>query len=284
MSTIEGLPREVFPSGKERRDLLAANEEKIVELRKLGEKGFRFKESDKEYLHYGWLDSPLDGTGNGSFLKTFRDVLPSGAGSMRKYIEQTLRERKGDAIGIEFGGIGSRAFEGFTENFFKKSIGVTLVDHDKGVSDFYAYRTKEDSGRNHNIIEGDIFSEDTYAALETELRGQQADFIIERMAKGLEAVPREPYFIGKFISIWYRLLRENGVLFAQVPVALNPLLHPWIDKIRADYSGVLEVASAEGRGDIGGDTASAFRLRKLPGAPKELPLLDPRAVRAISRG
>lgn len=268
-----------FPSSRRQRDAVAREKESIKDIiKEKGGDGF----TDG---HYTWLDSPLDGYYRQSFQGMFRDVLPyeSGGGSMRRYIERTLEKRRGNAIGIEFGGTGSGIFGEFTPGFFKESIGVTLVDHVKARPADHEQRTQKDRERNHEVIESDIFSDGLYKLLEERLRGEKVDFIVERMAAGLESVPPGPYLVGKFLNAWYRLLREEGLLFAQVPVEMNPLLRPWTDMIRDRYREVIEVASEVGYEDGGGSKPSVLRLRKLPGAPEELPLLDPRTVRAISK-
>ncbi len=277
---------EIFPTGQERKDLIARNAKSISKISELS--------PEKFHDYYTWRDSSLDGPYDhydlSPFSTTFHDVLPRETGTMKKYIEQVLAKRKGSAIGIEFGGIGSEVFSGFTKGFFKRSIGVTLVDNDKhsigykSREEYYKNRVKEDEGRHHEVMEGNIFSEDLYKTLEARLQGEQADLILERLGRGLESVPPEPYFASKFLAIWYRLLREEGVLFAQIPIAFGPLLKPWTDMIQDRYQKVLEVVSAAGSENRGTEDSFVLRIRKLRGAPSELPLLDPKTVRDISRG
>src|SRR3989344_3050811 len=77
--------------------------------------------------HYSWINSELDGLFLRSFQTTFENI-PSFKKmwrlkniSLSMYIETILKEKKGKAVGIEFGGPGSRLFNGFTKGFFLKS-------------------------------------------------------------------------------------------------------------------------------------------------------------------
>lgn len=270
MNPFEKRPEGIFPTGKKRKNLIAANKEAVAKFSEDGR--YRIVEN----YHYTWIDSPLEGDYS-SFQHTFETVLPPGEQSLRQYIEKTLAPRKGDAIGIEFGGIGSRAFQGFSRGFFKKSVGVTLVDHrlpDTG-------RDQEDRRRNHLVMVGDILTPETYDSLRNLLNGEKVDLIVERMAKGLEFIPGEPYTAAKILKTWYALLREGGIMFVQVPIILNPILKPWIMKIRTNYAQTLEISFTKGS-ENSNSPSSALRIHKLPGAPEELPVLEPRMVRRLS--
>lgn len=264
-----------FPTGKERKTVVRKNEQEITSFQEAGR--------TKLLEEYSWLDSPLDRPNpdyfpGKPFLDSFKPVLPESVVSLKDYIETTLRKRKCKAIGIEFGGIGLDFFSGFTDGFFKRTIGVTLMDHRaKDIQSLGRRRLPT-----HRVLEGDIFSADTYLSLDTKLGGKKVDLIVERMARGLELVPVEPYTVSKILQIWYSLLREGGVMFVQTPVAFNNLLEVWATKIHEGFKDVLEIQHKNGKND---DSifCSSFRLNKLPGAPDELPLLDPRSVRKIPK-
>jgi len=104
------------------------------------------------------------------------------------------------------------------------------------------------------------------------------------MGQGLEFVPVEPYTISKILQIWYDLLREEGVMFVQTPVVFNNLLEVWVTKIKEEFKDIIEIEYQKGKKDAETNVpCGAFRLHKLPGAPKELPLLDPRIVKKIPK-
>lgn len=264
-----------FPSGQDRKQELAQNEKVRSD----------FKRDGKDLIdkgRYSWLDSGLDhashGIGEACFHDSFGRLLPESVKSLKLYIEGVLSERKGQAIGIEYGGVGINLFAGFDKDFFARSIGVTLVDHrseDAKVVD----GAKLDK-MHHSVIAGDIFDRGIYQHIDELLQGEKADLIIERMAKGLEFVPHDPYIVGKIINTWYRMLREGGVMFVQTPMVFNHLLERWASLIKSEQN--LEFEYQIGRED-NNIYCSAFRLNKLSGAPDELPLLEPRDSKSIPK-
>ncbi|MBI4086342.1 MAG: hypothetical protein HY433_03850 [Candidatus Liptonbacteria bacterium] len=266
---------EFFPKGQERK--------KTVE--QVAQEAAHFKDIAEieilDFEHYTWADSSLDGSDKGSFVNSFRDLLPGEEISLRNYIETALKERKGSAIGVEFGGIGARLFSGFTPDFFAKSIAVSLLDH-RGWAHQLDRIKERDKKLHHEVLEGNIFESNTYKSLNQWLNGEKVDLIIERMGKGLEFVPGEPYEVSKILRIWYNLLREGGIMFAQTPVVFNNLLEAWAVKIDREFKGKIEIEFQTGYEDDG-VACSAFRLRKLSGAPNELPLLDPKTVGKIPK-
>ncbi len=266
---------ELFPKGQERK--------KTVE--RIAQEAARFKDiGEIEILdleHYTWIDSPLDSSNEGSFVNSFKDLLPKGEVSLRNYIETALKERKGSAIGVEFGGIGSRLFRGFTPDFFARSIAVSLLDH-RGWAHQLARLEERDRKIHHEVLEGNVFDPKTYESLNRWLNGEKVDLVIERMGQGLEFVPVEPYTIGRILQTWYNLLREGGFMFVQTPVVFNNLLEAWVAKIKNEFKDVIEIEYQKGNKDDN-VPCSAFRLRKLPGAPGELLLLDPKVVGKIPK-
>lgn len=260
-----------FPSGTERKKDRAEVRADTIEMQSLGENVKKF---------YEWLDSPLDTPKGkdgwkGSMAASFEGILPEGEKSLKKYIEDTIKTKKGKAVGIEFGGIGTNIFSEFSHNFFVQSVGVSLVDHRPKKRD----TTIDDNCKkiNHTILQGDIFEPTTYDELKKILGGAKADLIIERMAKGLGAIPWEPFEAGKILNTWYKLLNEGGIMMVQVPFIFNNLLIKWVKKIRADFPGVIEIKYKKLSHDSG-HHGSVFSIRKLQNAPEELPLLTTKEV------
>ncbi len=263
-----------FPTGKDRKKVIENNSAAIEKFKVVGEKKIN------QESHYTWVDSPVDGfeddlTGM-PFSLSFKDLLPHLETSLRNYIENILEEKKGKAVGVEFGGIGSRFFAGFSEGFFEKSFGVTLVDHRKSSHNF-SILVEEDKQNHHEVIEGDIFDFKTYETLEKSLGHHKVDLIVERMGRGLEFVPIEPYTVAKVLNTWYELLDEGGMMFVQVPFEFSRLLEAWAHKIENDFKGKLEIKFSKAN-ERSKRSYGAFSLRKFSRAPKEMPFLDSKEV------
>ncbi len=237
----------------------------------------KFRESGKEYVHerYIFLDSPLDQIfpGDGNMRRSFEGILPEEYPDLRTFIEDVLKERKGQAYGVEFGGIGVKSFDSFSKGFFKKTVGVTLVEH----RDEYTMRQDGESHPAHTVIVGDILKLETYGKVKETLGTEKVDLIIERMALGLELIPVEPNKLAEVLKVWYELLNEGGMMLVQTTSNLSRVLDEWSRILQDKYKDVIDF-KYESRVSMG-----AFRLRKLPGAPKELPLLSPWTLRKIKK-
>ena len=219
-----------------------------------------------------------------SFEGTFLDVLPEGQTNLKEYIETTLTGKKGEAIGVEFGGLGSELFAGFSPGFFKKTAGITLADNRENLGkvdpSHKPVSIAEDDVRHHSVIEGNILDDHLYTDLNKWLEGKKVDLILERMIAGMDHIPADPYTISKIMSRWYELLDENGILFVQVPPVLHDQLPAWVEMIQEKYGDVLEVQIKNGHEQF--ELAfDLLRIHKLPGAPEKLPLLNPRIVKEI---
>ena len=261
------MKRELFPTGKKRKEDVA---------QKMKEAGyFTGSELGKEFMNtrYGWLDSPLDNPESSltdkPLYETFKSLLPPGEKSLRNYIESTLEDKRGDAVGIEFGGIGVKAFSQFSQGFFRQSIGVTLADHRE--SNDPDTTTQSET---HKIIEGNFFDRETYQTLNKILEGGRASLILERIGGGVDFVPQEPYLAAHTLQQWYELLDEGGLMLIEIPRKLNVLMPWWYEEVKKHKDTIdFDIATA----------GSVFRLRKLTNAPETLPLIKPELMRKILR-
>ncbi len=200
------------------------------------------------------------------FELSFCPVLPEGESRLKNYIEHTLVDKKGHAVGLELGGVGSKVFSQFTSGFFEKTCGVSLNDFRDKIN---PKLKGKDAKRNHTVITGNILDEATQACVKDEwLHGEKIDIIFHRMAGGNGTVPKDPFFVSEQASIWYQLLAEGGLIFSQVPYAFTSYIEEWADHIKDNYKGKLELQVED---NFINDYV--LRLRKLNGAPKKLPLL-----------
>lgn len=238
---------------------------------------------------YNVLDSKADSPGDTnlgtSFFDTFRSVLPDGTESLTSYIEQVLKAKRGRALAIEFGGTGSKLFANFSPRFFARTCGVTLVDHSRPKSNLEKIRANLglSGSREHSVLLGDMFADETYNTVRQWSKGAKVDLIIERLLKGLEFVPIEPFILSKVLQRWYEMLDVNGVMLIEVPPKLDPLVESWTNLLREKriYEKLnIEYVTASARQS---SFSSVLRLRKLSGAPESLPLLDAREVRGLSK-
>ncbi|MBA3723960.1 MAG: hypothetical protein H0W89_03625 [Candidatus Levybacteria bacterium] len=203
----------------------------------------------------------------GTFDATFRDVIPEEYSDIKQYIESVLAPKKGQAIGIELRGTASRLFGEFSPGFFQRTLGVNLTDYRDRIDPLLE---AQDVSRNHHVLVGNIVSDETKMKVQEEfLHGQKADIIFERMIAGHSNLPKEPDFLGKQIGFWYEHLSENGVMFLTPPTALWDFIPGWLDIINTQYTDQIEAQYSD-------DTTEVLRIRKLPGAPEHLPLIDNR--------
>ena len=230
------------------------------------------------------LDSPLTAEYENNFEDSFKDVLPKGEKYLREYLMDLFKEKTEGIVAIEYGGIAERLFRGLPQEYIKKTLGVTLVDEsdDEKKENRKKYQDEHPDLKPHTIMENtDIFSDETYPKINKWLDGDKVDLIFERMLKGVEYVPEEAYKVAETIQLWYQMLAEGGVMFVQVPVVFNNLFTVWAEEIKKEYAGLIDLQYTEGFLNVVGITA--FRLRKLPGAPEKLPFLSAKEVRSIPK-
>ncbi|OGI71637.1 hypothetical protein A3B84_00070 [Candidatus Nomurabacteria bacterium RIFCSPHIGHO2_02_FULL_35_13] len=221
------------------------------------------KIKDKE-RSWGVYDSNLL-----EFGSTFYASLPteyefkSWKEGLRLYIENTLSlERKEKLTAVEFGGPGSRFFSGFSNDFFRKTIGVCLADiRNENLK-------VEDSKSNHYVITGDILdvhNDEIFKEIRAKLDVNKIDLIISRMVGGLNQFEGSKTALDNAVRLWYGLLNENGIMFIQYNYnSINDkednIVAECIEKIKSKYP---QIDIQLGKGSI--------RLHKKPGAPEELP-------------
>jgi|GEM_PF-3028228 len=265
--------------GPEAKNIFPTN--KIERKRALADAQKQAEETRRMEPNWGCGNSPLQSSPEGpphvSFEGTFRNILPDEEKDLKRFIEATLRNKAGKAVGIEFGGPGSELFAGFSEGFFKKTFGIALND----ARDLMRPDPRpRDAERKHTVIEGNMFSPEVYVELTKKLSGDGVDVILERMFGGLETVPREPLIIAETLQRWYGLLNEGGMLFVQVPREFARFARAW-DKEVLSKVPTIQIKRSEqiDRASL----AFPIYLRKLRNAPTVLPLLDPKTVAKISR-
>ncbi len=211
---------------------------------------------DKEYDHH-------------SYEGTFQKLLPEGV-NLKEFIENSLSERKGQAVGIDIGGLGSQVFKEFSPGFFERSAGVVLTD----TRIEHKVDPREDAMRGHSVIEGDLFKQETRKKIMEWLAGEKADLIFERMQGGLTLIPRDSRLVIESLRALYSVLRDNGLMLLQtsyrnqgsMPYRLLPEMgiREWQEKIAGDPLTGLEVHIAD----------RSMLIRKKENAPAELPYTD----------
>jgi len=220
---------------------------------------------------YGIWDSNLE-----SFSSAFHCVLPERYEKdqftgLKNYIENDLKETKGSNIGVEVGGIGNNLFRGFSKDFFKKTYGITLIEHRTEEEKRKDENLNSSLGMNHKVLEGNLLSKNIYNTLEKELNNKKVNFIIERMIGGHDTIPNDFDIISKPLKLWYRILEENGIILMEIPPISYGLIQNWVEMIEEIYKSKLEVKFYN----------NVIRLKKLKDAPKELPVLKSKHIKEI---
>lgn len=264
----------VYPLPKSTRQALLADT--AAAIRKCQKEERRNSSGKGKWEIYdSYLENPSD---DSSFYRTFGCLLPEKEQTLAGYIERLLVEKRGVAIGIEFGGPGSNLFGNFSPGFFGQTLGVTLNDL-RSIS----LRVR-DNERHHAVIAGDMFSDKTQQEVTRWLRGRKADVIFERMNGGLNLVPPELRFLSGIASNWYQILAEGGVMFVQIPGILVPLMVEYKDFVDRNHPSQIQIEQILRRAPpiFGYDVSEGLvRLNKLRGAPPDLPLLHPRIIKTL---
>lgn len=176
-----------------------------VELRKeyIGSKSKKVRTE----IPYLFSDSPLiresvAGYPNSSFNDTFKGLLRPSV-NLKEFIESSFKEKKGQLIGVEFGGPGNNLFGGFKEGTFDQTISIHLGGTNTKLP-------------HHSIIQGDIFDPKMYAELNARLNGRRPDIIFSRLHGGLGYIPQNYEILKSAFRKWYRILNIEGIMFVQV--------------------------------------------------------------------
>ncbi len=230
------------------------------------------------------FDSNLTGTSRFSMWRTFENVTPGITTQLdeeqkrtkiRDDIQTVLSAKRGAAIGLELGGLGSKLFDDFDPGFFEATFGATLEDT-RGPR----RRRNESRRKHHTVIEANVFSLEGIEEIKRRLPGGKADLIIERMGGPMgneKGVLSNIFAIGRLAQAWYRLLNNGGIMYIQLPQKIMSVMDEYVHLLKTIYGNSIEIS-------LGIDTSKdarwpVMRLVKSAEAPQELPLLNPLAVR-----
>ncbi len=201
-----------------------------------------------------------------SFDRVFKGVVAGG--DIKRTVEIALEKSKGEAIGVEFGGMGINLFKGFSDGFFKQTIGVSLSDYrtESGQLKEGSAEKIYPDGRQHNIIIGNLFDREVYQKINEIIDGKKVDFIIERMIAGLGNVPKNFLTTVTILQKWYSMLSEGGMLLVELPGFAISVVEEWVKVLQSEkYERALYVSFDK--------FARALRIQKLEKAPAKLPVL-----------
>lgn len=202
-----------------------------------------------------------------AYERSFHRVIPEEFSTMKTYIEQRFFEKKGNVVGMDIGGTGSKLFRDFPAGFFEKSFGVTLMDQrDDEVK-------KKDGARHHAVIEADAFSSKGQRMILGALYGKKVDVLFERMYGGLIDMKTDSHFLAAILERWYGLLSERGVMFVELPHLSSKDAVPVVRWLRGMERG--KVPGVAVRYTAYGDADDGFLkifvcLEKEVGAPEHL--------------
>ncbi|MBI2514686.1 hypothetical protein HYV91_00635 [Candidatus Wolfebacteria bacterium] len=226
--------------------------------------------------NWGIYESGLNRDERGdSYAELFSSVVPLDAKltNLKKYIEIKLKSHKGQAVGIEVGGQGSRLFRDFSPGFFEKTLGVVLVD--KRDED----QKSADEKMKHSVLVEDAFSSKGYREVKKWLGESKVNLICEKMHGASYDIPSDPDYLWLNLSRWYRLLDNHGIMLIQSPPIKKhdmETLMDWLVLTKHNFQGFLDV---DWRSETISPKINRFgriwlRLEKHDGAPKELPKLE----------
>lgn len=189
----------------------------------------------------------------------------SWGSAFKKYIEKTLlRENtreKPKLTAVEFGGPGSRLFEGFTPQFFSRTVGICLEDIRS------TEVRKRDEARHHMVIESDVMevqNDNLLYRIKNKLASNKTDLIISRMRGPLFNIDRNGAILDRIIRNWYVFLNENGLIFAEFSPGfekdINEIVEKWAKVIKKRFPEI-DIQVYE----------DVLRLHKKLGSPETLP-------------
>lgn len=218
-----------------------------------------------------------------SIDKNYEAKISDYGEAFTQYIIDTLSKSKNKELyAVEFGGSGSKLFGDFNKkHLFHKTAGVCLKDiHNLPTDKMY------NSYNNHSVIEGDILDlneKPLNEKIENNLGVKKVDLIMSRLMGPLLEFKKNPAILNRIINNWYKMLNENGLIFAQFDyfpehnrnINLKKLesyfpskereseefVKQWADLIQKKFPNKIEIQLGRG----------ILRLHKNFGAPDELP-------------
>lgn len=212
----------------------------------------------------------------------FNYTLPLPTYTLRDYLKELYKDKKDGIVLVEMGGPAKQLSKDVSEFLtIKKSIGLTL---DIGITEADKRgKLSSNEAKGHKIITGDLFSSKTKSQLKKELDGEKVDILIERMVGGLSTIPNDENWLYLNLNSWYELLNENGVMFVEIPFFSNyPKIREdyaeWINQINKTHSKTIEVQNHTSKEEYY-KSKSFLRLKKLSGAPANLPRLENATVK-----
>lgn len=218
-----------------------------------------------------------------SIDKNYEAKISDYGEAFTQYIVDTLSKSKNKELyAIEFGGSGSKLFGDLNKkHLFHRSAGVCLQDiHNLPTDRMY------NDYNNHSVIEGDILDlneKPLKEKIENTLGVKKVDLIMSRLMGPLLEFEKNPAILNRIINNWYKMLNENGLIFAQFDYFAEH--HPdmnqkrmekfvpskerdsevavkeWVDLIQKKFPNEIEIQLGRG----------VLRLHKKEGAPEELP-------------
>lgn len=205
----------------------------------------------------------------------FAEVLEGKA--IKDYVHGVFKDRLGDLVGMELGGPGRKLFKGFSEGEFKKTVGVELVDSRTDE------QVKEDTTLRHEVIKGNaffrridsktpkenVFYPPSWTDIEKWAKENNGvDVLIERMVGPLGPFSNEPEIFLTVLKRWYSLLSDEGFMLVELPFMTEEDSLNKLRKISEVINSKRELF--EFNVSFVKKGKSAFLLRKLPGAPKDI--------------
>lgn len=218
--------------------------------------------------------------------KIFVDTLEKGQ-VFKKYIEDTLSKSKEghNLSAVELGGPGINFFDGFSKDFFTKTLGVCINDDFRLMGRVRHLNSKKE--QKHFVLLGDIVdisNDQLYKKIEETIGTKKIDLIVSRMMGALTNIKKNPFIFNHLIRKWYNMLNNDGLMFVQFEYFIkhnpNPeqqyegeissgykyfrdseiFVEKWVNIIKEKFPEI----------DIQLDRG-IMRLHKNPGAPEELP-------------
>ena len=207
-------------------------------------------------------------TGN---LKSFPKDSPLYIIQSEIFLDNILRtlEKNERRTAVELGGQGI-LFQAFPKGFLERTAGVCLKDtRTEG-------ERRGEENRGHYVIEDDIMdtvNPNLLEKIKQVLGTEKVDLVVCRMKGPLNYLDRHPAILDRLVRVWYELLPENGLMFAQFVYKRDSFEDERLIKLVQEWAKLVGAKYPEIRVTVGNvrlDNA-AIRIHKKPGAPEKLP-------------